>query len=142
MAARRVASSRKKRSIARRSSWMFEQAQAEILERLPRGAAKQATPLRGGACGQTPKADDVGVSRHARSLAPSPHARVSDEAQEPHQREESLLRDRARSERAVELEARKRPRARGQTEVRLAAVHANPDERVEERERPCDVLAG
>src|SRR5204863_7413517 len=71
---------------------------------------------------------------------------VTDELQEPHQREERVASDPPGTKRAVKLEAGKLLedglRSRGHAEFNVAVCGSDPDQRIEKRVRTHDVPAG
>src|SRR5262245_46845996 len=103
---------------------MIEQAQGEILERLPGDPPEESAPERWPAAGKPAKPKDVRVGH---GPAPS-RGPMADDAEEAHQREEGLAGDLARAERPVKVELREGLGRGGQAEGDLAVGHADADE--------------
>jgi hypothetical protein len=115
---------------------VLEQAEAEMLECPPRAATQKAGPLPCAVRREPTEREDVGVARHGHTVVTADRRRVSNEAQETHEREERPAGNLARAKGTVKVERRKRLGRGSQAEAGLVAVDVNAYERIEEGEAP------
>src|SRR5262245_3834638 len=122
----------------------FHEVEDELLHGVCRLTLIEGGPDSGPARRQSSEAEDVGV--FGNPAATLRWIDVTDESQEPHQREERVASDPPGTKRAVKLEAgtllEDGLRSRRQAELNIAVRGSDPDQRIEKRVGAHDVPAG